>query len=164
MKRIALWALLLAIPVVLGLLPLHGTDAAKLEPAQILLLEATDRGLRIRTDTGAVGVGADPEQALSDLEQTAQGVLFLQTAETLVLTKDALSYLPQAARSQKLRPAAKVYALEGELPEAKEAAEFLAGHSAGVTLGQVRASLLGAGSVTLPILCNSDGRLMLIAP
>lgn len=163
MKRIFLWLLALAIPVMLGMLPLHGTDAGDLEPARLLLAEADSGGLRIVTDTGAVGTGADAEQALSDLEQTAQGVLFLQTAETLVLTKDALSYLPQAAQSPKLRPAAKVYVLDGELPDAAQAAGFLEKHEGGVTLGQVRAAMLGAGRVTLPVLRNEDGRLMLLA-
>lgn len=163
MKRILLWLTALAIPVMLGMLPLHGTDAGDLEPAQLLLAEADGGGLRIVTDTGAVGTGADPEQALSELTQTAQGSLFLQTAQSVVLTRNALSFLPQTAQSPKLRPAAKVYVLDGELPDAAEAAGFLKNHEGGVTLGQVRAAMLGAGRVTLPVLRNEDGRLMLLA-
>ena len=124
MKRILLWAILLAVPVVLGLLPLRGTDVGDLEPARLLLIDKAENGVRIESDTGAVGTGETPELALADLEETAEGTLFLQTVQTLVFSRAALSALPEAAQSQKLRPAARVYAADGLLPEAKAAAVF----------------------------------------
>ena len=55
MKRIWIWLALLAAVAAFGLFPAQGTDAADLQPAQLLLVEASGGTLRLETDQGSVG-------------------------------------------------------------------------------------------------------------
>ena len=57
MKRIWLWLALLAAAAALGLFSAQGTDAADLQPAQVLLVSASGGTLRLTTDQGSTGFG-----------------------------------------------------------------------------------------------------------
>ncbi len=162
MKKLWLLALLAALAATLGgIWPMKGTEVAELLPARVLLLERTN-GTIAASCGAASGRGATLERALSDMEESAAGNLFLDTAEHVILHASAYDLLAQAAQNEKLRPAAKVYLAEGALPEAEEAAEFLRTHYGSVTLGGVRAALMGAGGKQPPHLVNQDGRLHLV--
>ena len=161
MKRIWLWAVIAAGLALSGLAPIKTQDAAELLPARVLLIWTEDGWVHTRCDAGAEGTGTDLEAALVDMERTAQGALFLDTAEHIVLHGGAKELTAQTARSGRLRPAAKLYLSGSALPDAEQAAEFLLTHSGDVTLGQVRAALLGAGEVCVPRLVETEGRLRL---
>lgn len=161
MKRIWIWLLAAGALAMTGLWPMESCDVAELQPARVLMI--TMENGRIAADCGeASGSGATLDEALRDMERTAQGNLFLDTAEQVLIHTSAYAVLPQAAQSDALRPAAKVYLVEGELPEAEAASKFLQTHSGRVTLGRVRAAILGAGSVQPPHLVSREGRLQLI--
>lgn len=162
MKKLWLLPILAAFAAGLcGLWPMEGTEVAELLPARVLLLERTD-GTIFASCGAASGIGATLERALSDMEESAAGELFLDTAEHVILHTSAYDLLAQAAQNEKLRPAAKVYLAEGELPDADEAADFLRTHYGSVTLGGVRAALLGAEENRPPHLVNREGRLHLV--
>ena len=161
MKRIWIWLLAAGALALTGLWPMESRDVAELQPARVLMI--TMENGHIAADCGeASGSGATLDEALRDMERAAQGILFLDTAEQVLIHTPAYAVLPQAAQSDALRPAAKVYLVEGELPEAEAASEFLQAHSGSVTLGRVRAAMLGAGSVQPPHLVSHEGRLRLI--
>lgn len=158
---------LLLIPVlvlaaaVCGGWPLAPMEVSELLPARVLLVERT--GGTVTVSCGeAAGSGVGLEQAMKDMERTAAGQLLLDTVEHVVLHASAYALLDEAAQSPRLRPAARVYLGEGELPEAEEAEAYLRVHGGTVTLGTVRASLLGAGEEQPPHLVTREGRLYLI--
>ena len=119
MNRICIWLLAAASAVCLCMLPRTGTDAAKLLPAQVLVIGA-----------------------LADMAECAEGTLFLDTAEHIVLLQSAGALLPAAAQQPQFRPAAKLYL--ARLPElhAAEAVEFLQAHPGTLTLALARAALV----------------------
>lgn len=128
MNRICIWLLAAASAVCLCMLPRTGTDAAKLLPAQVLVIGA--------------GPGPTLAAALADMAECAEGTLFLDTAEHIVLLKSAGALLPAAAQQPQFRPAAKLYL--ARLPElhAAEAVEFLQAHPGTLTLALARAALV----------------------
>ena len=131
MNRICIWLLAAASAVCLCMLPRTGTDAAKLLPAQVLVIGA-----------GAAGSGPTLAAALADMAECAEGTLFLDTAEHIVLLQSAGALLPAAAQQPQFRPAAKLYL--ARLPElhAAEAVEFLQAHPGTLTLALARAALV----------------------
>lgn len=161
MKRIWIWALIAGALALTGIWPLESRDVAELEPARVLLVRTEKGSVEVACESAA-GSGRTLDEALTDMQNTAEGVLFLDTAEQILLHASAHELLPQAAQSGYLRPAAKVYLVEGELPEAERAAEYLQTHSGQATLGRVHAALAGAGGTVLPHLQNREGRLCLI--
>lgn len=96
-----------------GRLPLHAaahrTDAAKLLPAQVLVIGAGDGAITVEADNGAAGSGPTLAAALADMAECAEGTLFLDTAEHIVLLQSAGALLPAAAQQPQFRPAAKLY-------------------------------------------------------
>lgn len=163
MKQSAVW-LLTAVLLAAAVLPDRGTDAAQLLPVQVLLVERAEDGtLAISCDAQLCGRGADLDAALEDLRAGAPGQLFLQTAGQVIFTRQALSALPQAAQCGQLRPGAQVFVLAGQTPDLEDAAAFLQAHPGGVTLGDVRAMLAGAGDVTLPVLVSAKRRMEVCA-
>ena len=137
MNRICIWLLAAASAVCLCMLPRTGTDAAKLLPAQVLVIGAGDGAITVEADNGAAGLAA----ALADMAECAEGTLFLDTAEHIVLLQSAGALLPAAAQQPQFRPAAKLYL--ARLPElhAAEAVEFLQAHPGTLTLALARAAL-----------------------
>ena len=137
MNRICIWLLAAASAVCLCMLPRTGTDAAKLLPAQVLVIGAGDGAITVEADNGAAGSG----QRLADMAECAEGTLFLDTAEHIVLLQSAGALLPAAAQQPQFRPAAKLYL--ARLPElhAAEAVEFLQAHPGTLTLALARAAL-----------------------
>lgn len=141
--------------------PLVPVEVSELLPARVLLVERAGGTVTVSCGAAA-GSGAGLEQAMEDMERTAAGQLLLDTVEHVVLHASAYALLEEAAQSTRLRPAARVYLGEGELPEAEEAEAYLRVHGGTVTLGTVRASLLGAGGKQPPHLVTREGRLHLI--
>lgn len=138
MNRICIWLLAAASAVCLCMLPRTGTDAAKLLPAQVLVIGAGDGVVTVEADNGAAGSGP----TLADMAECAEGTLFLDTAEHIVLLQSAGALLPAAAQQPQFRPAAKLYL--ARLPElhAAEAVEFLQAHPGSLTLALARAALV----------------------
>ena len=109
MKRSYLWAVIAAGLLLAGELPMETHDAAELLPAELAIFWTEDGRVCARCDNGTEGSGEDLDAALDDLERAAEGVLFLDTAEHLILCGDIPSLAKQAADCGRLRPAAKVY-------------------------------------------------------
>ena len=103
-------------------------------------------GLLISTPTEGEAVSSPTPTALAaalaDMAECAEGTLFLDTAEHIVLLQSAGALLPAAAQQPQFRPAAKLYL--ARLPElhAAEAVEFLQAHPGTLTLALARAALV----------------------
>ena len=129
MKRILCYIGILAAVLVW---PVERLDVGKLCPVQVVSVYKKDNWVVIETDTEDIGFGATARQALENLEDTTSGVIYLDTAQYLLLSKDAedavedlrdelkpsvqLCFTTQAVN---LQEAAVFLATHGKLPELK---------------------------------------------
>lgn len=95
MRRIVIYVLILG---VLLFLPLKGNDIGKLQPVEVVQVHRQGGEVLIRTDTGDQGIGSTAELALQNLKDTTPGYIYLDTAEYLLLNKEASGDI------EKLRP------------------------------------------------------------
>ena len=142
MNRICIWLLAAASAVCLCMLPRTGMDAAKLLPAQVLVIGAGDGVVTVEADNGAAGSGPTLAAALADMAECAEGTLFLDTAEHIVLLRPTQALLEQAITQPSFRPAAKLYVSRAEKSDAFALVEFLRAHPGKLTLSQACAALL----------------------
>ena len=122
MKRIAIYILALATAL---LVPLEGTDVGKLQPVGVVQLYREDEQVIIVTDTGDSGIGKNVKEAFENLEETTAGVIFLDTADFLLLGDHGPEEIG-ALRSY-LKPSVRV-CLADESIEPGQAAPYLAVH------------------------------------
>lgn len=94
---------------ILGLLflaPVKRLDVANLQPVQTVAIYTEPGSVVLQTDTQNVGRGATVTEAVANLEENTPGVIYLDTAEYLLISKDAESYVD--ALRQYLKPSVKV--------------------------------------------------------
>ena len=123
--------------IALGLLtrlPHPARDIAKLEPVQLVYIYKEAGSLCIETDTDHRGTGRDLSEAAADLRSKADGEIFLETAEFLLLDPDVTV---AADFFTLLRPGAGVV-YTGERPDLTAAAEYLSIHPPEHTLRELR--------------------------
>lgn len=157
MNRLGILLLAAASALCLCRLPRTGTDAAKLLPAQVLVIGGEEGAVCIESDNGASGCGATLSQALRQMEQSAEGTLFLDTAEHIVLLQSARGLLPQVVCEPELRPAAKLYIAQMTELDAEQARLFLQAHPGRQTLARAYARLLRQEDPTVPVLLAVKG-------
>jgi len=86
--RVLLYTVILAL---LFLAPLERLDVAHLEPVQTLAVRVEENTVELETDTGNKGRGTTVAEAVEDLEAKTSGVIYLDTAQYLLLTESAAS-------------------------------------------------------------------------
>ena len=161
-RKFVILAVLVAALRMTGLLPFESSDVSELVPVQALVVSMGD-GRVFLDGGGCLGIGANWEEALHDLNQSAEGHVFLGTADHVVLCGEAVSLLQQISKSAVLRPAASVCICPDGVVDAKTAAEYLSAHNGGVTLRQVQALQMRPGKLELPELIQTQGGLRLYA-
>ena len=95
--------------VILGLLflaPVKRLDIANLQPVQTVAIYTEPGAVVLQTDTHSLGRGASVAEAVANLEENTPGVIYLDTAEYLLVSKDAESYVD--ALREYLNPDVKV--------------------------------------------------------
>ena len=122
MKRWIFYILLFAAAV---LIPVNGTDVGKLHPVQAVSLGYHNEQVILKTDTGEIGRGDTPALALDNLKQTAPAIIYLDTAEFLLVEENALSYVNEMRRF--LTSDVVICQIEPEI-EVDKAAEYLRVH------------------------------------
>lgn len=148
MKRILVWALLAAALC----FPDRGMDIGKLLPVELVAVRREEGVFRVETDTGQFGLGNTLEEAMADLKNAAPGVVFFDTADYLLLTRETLT---AEGLSSFFRPG--VWVLLAEDPvDPEEAAEYLRSRKVGVQLKK-----LGEIGQMLPELSEKNSRLEL---
>lgn len=114
--------------IVLGLLflaPVERLDVAKLEPVQTVAIYTDGGEVVLETDTQNMGRGADAKEALHDLEENTPGVIYLETAQYLLVTESATEYAEQLRED--LKPSVYVSMWDGK-GEISNAARYLSVH------------------------------------
>lgn len=154
MKR---WLFYGAVLILIAFLPkvqTAGTDVGQLEPVEVVRVSIVDGWVRMETDTGQQGRGENLESALLELKRTADREIFLDTADYLLLSTEALSQMPELM--ELLRPACQICLESGEA-DLETVARFLATHEPGLTLRDYRAE-----RQTLPVLMVREERMKLV--
>ena len=154
MKRWILYLIVYAMAAMLGGRLFQGTDVAELSPVEAVWISAKAGKVEIETDMGDVGVGSNTAQALENMKATAQGRVFLETADYLIVEQGNEGLISQLWEI--LRPTCEV-CVSMEKPDMKQAAEFLNTHKPGVDLKRLRYE-----QTALPLLKNRGGRLELV--
>lgn len=122
MKRIPLYIGILA---ALLAAPVERLDVEKLRPVQVVLVYREDDWVVIQTDTDDIGVGENAGQALKNMEDTTAGVIYLDTAEYLLLSRDADDAVEELRDA--LKPKTQLCYAEPEI-DIKETGKFLTAH------------------------------------
>ena len=107
MKRIVLYAAILAL---VWLIPVERADVADLRPVRAVQIYMLNGEVALLTDTEDIGYGADALAALSDMKKTASGVIYLDTAEYLLVSEAAIGQVSQLR--QHLKPSVTLYLCE----------------------------------------------------
>lgn len=117
-----IYALIIA---VLCLAPLKRTDIAKLRPVQAFAMYMEDNNVVLETDTGDLGRGENVLRALENLKEKTAAVVYLDTAEFLLVAENAVSEMGELA--QHIKHSVKVCVCEAA-GRVKEAAQYLDVH------------------------------------
>ena len=128
MKRIVVYILSLAAAM---MVPLEGTDVGKLQPVELVQIYKEGDFVVIVTDTGDSGQGHGVEAAFEDLEETTAGIIFLDTADYLLVSASAIGEVP--ALQNYLKSGVRVCKAEKGI-DLVQAAEFLKVHPPRVKL------------------------------
>lgn len=120
--RKVLYAAILAL---LFAVPLERVDVAKLLPIRAVVIYVQDETVVLETDTQHTGRGEDAIAALKDLKQNTSSVVYLDTAEYLLIAPGAEEYA-ESLRSE-LKPSVKVCVCDAA-GKVSEAAKYLDVH------------------------------------
>ena len=126
----------LAAVAVFSRLPHPARDIADLKPVRAVYIHMEGRNFHVQTDTGDSGSGPDLAHACQDLRSKADGEIFLDTAEFLIL--DPKVPITEVFDSL-LRPDCRVTFTDG-LPDLEKAAAYLSQHPPKLTLARLRAA------------------------
>ena len=82
MRRLLIYVLVLAAAAAA---PVRRTDLGKLKPVETVYLGTEGNRVVIRTDTEDIGSGSTLESAVRELKDTASGIVYLETADYLLV-------------------------------------------------------------------------------
>jgi hypothetical protein len=108
------------------LAPIQRLDIAELEPVQTVAISVSGDQVVLETDTKNKGQGVTVQAAIEDLEKHTPGVIYLDTAQYLLITEEALRYA--ASVEPYLRQSVKVSLWDGQ-GSVEDAAKYLSVNS-----------------------------------
>lgn len=129
MKRILIYIVLVAAAI---LVPVERADVGKLRPIETVSVYKENDWIVLRTDTDDVGIGGTATQALQNMKDSASGIIYLDTAEYLLVEKDAQDAAEElrsvlkekvklclAAKEIEPKAATKYLSVHSDLPQMK---------------------------------------------
>lgn len=108
------------------LIPRNDVELAKIKPVEVVSIRFRDDVLMVETDTEDVGVGLTVEDAIKDMEETAAGRIYLDTAKYLLVEENATSEIPEMCGL--LKGSVLVCERKGDL-DLRAAGEYLGVHT-----------------------------------
>lgn len=128
MKRCVFYLLILAVVFVI---PVERTDVGKLQPVQTVAVSYNGGRYVIATDTGGKGEGINLPAALEDLANTTPAILYLDTAEFLLVSENAVEAVEELR--QYLKNRVEIYYFSGN-PNLEDVSKYLSVHGTGTKL------------------------------
>lgn len=114
--------------------PVEPLDIAELLPVEAVAVYTDGNQIVLETDTKNIGRGETVKQALEDLKEKTPAVIYLDTAEHLLVSEDAQPML--AEMSEFLKPTVKVSKYDAR-EHVKEASQYLRVHPDYKTLKEI---------------------------
>ncbi|MBR2420803.1 MAG: hypothetical protein IKB09_00445 [Oscillospiraceae bacterium] len=122
MKRTILYIGILALVLAAPVKPM---EIEKLRPVQIVSVYKKNDWTVVETDTEDIGIGTSVEQAVQNMKDTSGGVIYLDTAEYLLLTKET-EETAERLRAE-LKPSVGICLMTG-VEDLQKAVLFLQSH------------------------------------
>ena len=134
MKRIIIYCIILA-----GILwiPVERMEIRDLEPIQAVWMYREEGEFVLKTDTEDEGRGESVQEALEDMKEKSSGIVYLDTAQFLLVSDNAQEQIGELAPY--LKGKVKISLWEGG--EIQEAARYMQSHKIGVKLARWRESV-----------------------
>ncbi len=120
------WLLYLLVLGAVFLVPTERSDVGKLQPIEVVCVSAEGDSVIIETDTGDLGKGQSVDEALADLKRTTAGIVYLDTAEYLLVRDGAQDLIADLGKY--LHKKVRLCMVEGD-GELADAAAFLDVHN-----------------------------------
>lgn len=121
MKKVLYAAILIA----LLFAPVNRVEAGKLLPVRAVAVYTSDGQIVLETDAEYKGQGQNLEEAMNQLIINTPAIVYLDTAEYLLVSKDAEKWIPQLERY--FKPSVKVCVCDAE-GNVADAAEYVDVH------------------------------------
>lgn len=147
------WLVYAAVIAASLLVPLERTDVGKLQPIEVVAIYIENNQITLKTELGDMGKGQTITEALNDMKQTTAGIVYLDTAEYLLVGRNAQTYIPDM--NAYLKDNVRICAIEGDM-DLKEAAGYLDSHRPSMEIDQ------WSRNCELEILKVEGGRLILM--
>ena len=129
MKRIAIYLLIL---IAVMLIPAKKMDIRDLEPIQVVWLHRENNHIVLETDTGDRGVGEDVGHALENMKQLSSGIVYLDTAQFLLISENAKEHIIEI--KPYLKEKVRMCLWNGG--DLQEAARYMQSHKTGIKLAK----------------------------
>lgn len=149
MRRSLWYMLILAIALAI---PQKGLDVEDLLPVELVSVRKEQGEMVIETDTGDLGRGNDLDAAFRNLEETAIGTVYLDTADYLLITDETKENLEELKAYLKEKTWVCEHNGKSDLPQV---AAYLAAHKPNITLEECD------DKTVLPKLLEEKGRIRL---
>ncbi len=137
MKRIIIYYIILAGVL---FLPVDRMEIRDLEPIQAVFMYQEEEEVVLKTDTEDEGRGESVQKALEDMKTKSSGIVYLDTAQFLLVSENAEEHIAQIAPYLK----GKVKIGQWEGGELQEAARYMQAHKIGIKIRN------WSGNVKLP--------------
>ena len=142
MKRILLYIVILAAVL---LVPVQPSNIGQLLPVQIVSVAKQREMVILRTDLNNTGEGTTVKEALRDLKDKAAGMIYLDTAQYLLVEEELFSEIEEL--KEVLKPSIRICTMEGVV-NLTEAVAYLDVH------GQLPKLKWWETGMNLPVLSN----------
>ena len=119
MKRVILYIGILALVVAAPVKPMN---VGNLRPVQIIAVRKMNKWVMVETDTEDKGIGGTIAQALQNMKDRSDGVIYLDTAQYLLVEKDAEELIGDLSNA--LKPSVRL-CIAADLEGLKKAVQFL---------------------------------------
>ena len=131
MKRILLYCLILG---VLTVIPVEKLDVGELEPVQAVWAHKENGMIVLETDTDDLGEGKTVAEALADMKKRCPGIIYLDTAQFLLISEDAAGELRQLGAYLKDKVEVCLWDGQGKI---QDAARYMSAHKNGKSLKEI---------------------------
>lgn len=126
--------------------PAAATELNSLIPVETLWITKENLTLTVEGES-VKGSGVSWETAMEDLQEAANGEVFLETVDRIVISVEAADCLKELRDDGKLRPSVQLYLLRGEASKTLD--QFTAAHESEATV---------ENEGRIPVIEERDGR------
>ncbi len=136
--------------VLIFLAPVSKQDIGDLEPVQAIWLRIDNGNVVLQTDTEDAGTGETVEAAIQAMKKNSEGVIYLDTAQFLLVSENALAHLEDIMSH--LKASVKLCLWQGD--DVASAARYMQSHDMGHKMKEFKA---GKQLQTIPSIVKKEG-------